>query len=202
METSDGQLVTTLDVGAGYAPGSAISFGDGISASFTFGTISATDNDALQLHALADSDSTDVLVALGLNSLFEGSDAETIGLRNDIEANPDLLSTSSSGAAGDNGVILDLLALAEGPVEGLNTSVRGFFAAVVSDVGHQISVTNASLEIEQAVVGALVQRRGEIVGVNIDEELVAMIQFEQAFGAAAQFIQVINQLQDEVLNLL
>ena len=46
------------------------------------------------------------------------------------------------------------------------------------------------------------ERREQISGVNVDEELVNMIQHEQAFGAASRFIQVVNSLNDEVLNLL
>ena len=41
-----------------------------------------------------------------------------------------------------------------------------------------------------------------VMGVNVDEELVNMLSFEQAFSAAAQFIQVVNQMQEEVLRLV
>ena len=39
-------------------------------------------------------------------------------------------------------------------------------------------------------------------GVNVDEELVKMIQFEQAYSAAAQFLQVVAQLNDQVMALV
>jgi flagellar hook-associated protein FlgK len=41
-----------------------------------------------------------------------------------------------------------------------------------------------------------------VSGVNLDEELVNIIEYEQAFAAAAQFIQVVNQLNDEILSLI
>jgi len=41
-----------------------------------------------------------------------------------------------------------------------------------------------------------------VSGVNVDEELVDMVKYEQAFQAASQFINVINDLQGELLNLL
>ena len=69
--------MATLDVGANYIPGSAISIADGVSVSFTFGTLSATNNDAFVEHVVSDSDTADILVALGLNSLFNGTDAES-----------------------------------------------------------------------------------------------------------------------------
>jgi flagellar hook-associated protein 1 FlgK len=45
-------------------------------------------------------------------------------------------------------------------------------------------------------------RRQEVSGVNVDEELVDMIRYEQSYSAAARYIQVIQQLQDTVLSLI
>ena len=49
---------------------------------------------------------------------------------------------------------------------------------------------------------SLKARRAEVAGVNVDEELVEMIRFEQAFAASARFIQVVQELQDTVLRLI
>ena len=40
------------------------------------------------------------------------------------------------------------------------------------------------------------------VGISDRSELVRMIEFEQSYQAAAQFLQVVNQLNDTVLALL
>ena len=45
-------------------------------------------------------------------------------------------------------------------------------------------------------------RREQVSGVNVDEELVDLLQFEQAFEAASRYINTLNQLNDELLNLL
>ena len=41
-----------------------------------------------------------------------------------------------------------------------------------------------------------------ISGVSVDEELVDLVAYEQSFAAAAQYISVVNQLGDEILNLI
>jgi flagellar hook-associated protein FlgK len=202
VQTKDGQPVATLDVGADYLPGTQLSIGDGVSVSFSYGELSSTDNDAFQLHVIRDSDTSDCLVALGLNSLFDGTDARSLELRADIAADPNLLAASSTGAPGDNGVLLDLVGLQTSDVESLGSSFSGFYGGVVGGVGFEISSTKNSVEVEQFLVNALDERRQQVAGVNVDEELVDMIQFEQAFGAASQFIQVVNQLQQEILNLI
>ena len=39
-------------------------------------------------------------------------------------------------------------------------------------------------------------------GVDVDEELVDLVAFEQAFSAAARYISVVGQLSDEILALI
>jgi flagellar hook-associated protein 1 FlgK len=51
-------------------------------------------------------------------------------------------------------------------------------------------------------VDNLNQRRESVSGVNVDEELVNMIEYEQAFGAAAQYIQVVNSLSETLLSIV
>ena len=106
-----------------------------MSVSFSYGELSATDNDTFQLHAIADSDTSDVLVALGLNSLFDGTDAETFELREDIAADASLLAASASGAPGDNGVLLQLMELQTEDVSSLGSSFSEFYGAVIGGVG-------------------------------------------------------------------
>ena len=200
--TSDGLPVATLDVGPGYIPGTALTITDGVEVAFSFGHLSASDNDTFTTNLVADSDTSDVLVALGLNSFLMGTDAQTIAVRDDIITDPDRISTSASGAAGDNGALLELMALQQEPVQSLDGTFNEFYGTIVGGVGFDISSTRNSLEVEAFIATSLLERREQISGVNVDEELVNMIQHEQAFGAASRFIQVVNSLSDEVLNLL
>jgi flagellar hook-associated protein 1 FlgK len=199
---SDGLSIAILDVGSGYIPGNALTITDGVEVSFGFGHLSASDNDTFTQNLVADSDTSDVLVALGLNSFLMGTDAQTIAVRDDIVTDPDRIATSASGAAGDNGALLELMSLQQEPVESLSGTFNEFYGTIVGGMGFDISSTRNSLEVEAFIAGSLLERREQISGVNIDEELVNMIQHEQAFGAASRFIQVVNSLNDEILNLL
>ena len=198
-----GQQVAVLDVGEGYQPGSELSVVDGVTAAVDFGEVSATDNDRFALNVVADSDRSDVLVALGLNSLLEGNSAATIQVREEIERDPSLISASSTGAEGDNRVLLGLLDLQSQQVSGLDDQTIGsFYGQVVGKVGFEVASTQNALEVENVLMESLVTRREQISGVNVDEELVNMIEFEQAFAAASQFIQVVNGLNDDLLRLV
>ncbi|MBK7878630.1 MAG: flagellar hook-associated protein FlgK [Planctomycetes bacterium] len=200
---ASGLQVATLDVGEGYEPGSDLVLPNGLTVSFGFGELSATENDRFTLEALADSDTSDVLVALGVNSFLTGSDASDIALRRDIETNSDLLAASSSGAEGDNTILNDLLATQRSAIEALgDKNIGEYYGDIVGNVGFDIDVAQNAQEVDQFLYDSLNERRQQIAGVNVDEELVNMIQFQQAYGAAAQFIQVVNRVQDDLLSIL
>ncbi len=200
---STGLQVATLDVGPGYEPGTELALPNGLEVSFGFGELSATNNDRFTLEALADSDTSDSLVALGVNSFLTGTDASDIALRKDIETNSDLLSASSSGAEGDNSILNELLATQRAALSSLGDKNLGeYYGDIVGGVGFDIDVTKNAQEVEQFLYDSLNERRQEVAGVNVDEELVNMITFQQSYGAAAQFIQTVNRVQDDLLSIL
>jgi flagellar hook-associated protein 1 FlgK len=200
---ANGVVVATLDVGDAYVPGTELEVGNGLTVSFGYGELSATHNDAFVEHVIADSDTTDILVALGLNGLLTGSSASDIALRADIDADPGALAASSTGAEGDNGILLGLIALQNKGVEGLSGATLGAaYGDMVGNVGFDISSAQNAQSVEEFLAYSLAMRREQVSGVNLDEEMVRMIQFEQAFAIAAQYIQVVNDINDEILSLV
>lgn len=199
----NGQRIATLDVGAGYEPGEELELVDGLTVRFGLGELSASAGDAVSFVATADSDTADALVALGLNSLLTGTNADDIAVRADIEADPANLSTSLTGAPGDSRLLLAMLEVENRGVTGLNGASPGqFYANLIGEVGFEVAVANDAYEASETLTRGLELRRDQISGVNIDEELVDLVRFEQSFGAASRFITTINQLNDELLALL
>ncbi len=200
---SSGQLITTLDVGDGYQPGTELTIAEGVTIELGLGELSATHNDQFTLEVVADSDTSDFLVAAGINSLFVGSSASDIALRSDIEEDPGRIASSMTASAGDNTLLLQMLDVEESNVAGLgNSSLGQFYGNIVGSLGFQVATTQSALEANDGLIRSLELRRDQISGVNVDEELVDLMQYEQAFAAAAQYITVVNQLGDELLNLI
>jgi len=199
----NGLLISTLSVGENYLPGSELDVGNGVTITFGFGELSASDGDVFAVDMLADSDTTDILVALGMNGLFTGTDASSMSVRADLEADPSLLAASSGGASGGNSVLLQMLDLQSSNVDGLSgRSFTEFYNDFVGDVGFEVASTANSRDVEGFLMTNLEQRRDQISGVNIDEELVKMIEFEQNFQAASRYIQVVNDLHNDLLRIL
>lgn len=200
---ANGVPIATLSVGAGYSPGDELELPDGMRISIGPGELSASDGDVFRLDAVADADETDVLVALGLNTLYEGHDAETLKLRTEIENDPDLLAASHGLAAGDAAGLLALLALDSEGVESLGgRTLSERFTEISAGLGQEINATESTLTAEGFLLSNLEERRAEVSGVNVDEELVRMIEQERAYATASQFLRVVNDLQNDLLNIL
>ncbi len=197
----NGDRIATLDVGAGYVPGSELELGNGLKASFGLGTI--TNADSFELHAATDGDTADVLAALGLNTLFTGTGASDIGVSERILTDPRLFAASATGADGDGGALSDILAVSEASLEALGgSSPIQYVGGLVAGVGFDRASAELAMETEQLLHDGLVAQRDARSAVNVDEELVDMLRFQQSYQAAAQFIQVVNGLNDELMRLL
>jgi flagellar hook-associated protein 1 FlgK len=198
-----GKLVATLDVGAGYTPGDELELPDGVRLRLGPGELSASQGDFLAFDVVADSDETDVLAALGLNVFFTGADADTLAVRKDLLADPERFAAGLSGASGDAQNLLRMLELDHAAVAGLGGESLGErYAGISGDVALEIGAAESTREGEQLLLDSLQTRRDQLSGVNVDEELVRMIEQEQAYAAASQFLRVVNDLQTELLSIL
>lgn len=200
---SSGARVAQVDVGAGYVPGQGVEILDGIQIEVGFGQLSATDNDVMVLDVTADSDTSDVLPALGLNSFYGGSTAADLSVRADIVKDPSLLAASSTGAPGDGGVLAQLLEVQQASIDEFNgVSLAERLGEITIGVGLEISNATDAVEAEQFLLDGLEARRDAVSGVNVDEELVRMIEFEQAYNAASQYIRVVSELSEQLMTLV
>ena len=195
----NGTLVSTLNVGQGYSPGEKIDVAAGVKVSFGAGTVSATAHDVFSLDTLTDSDSSDVLVALGLNSFFWGSSAKDLQVSTDIEQNLDLLAAKMSTGNDNLQRLIDLRKQRLGDLE--ESSIEDYYTEIVGDVGFTTASTRATLEAQSALMDALDQQREQVSGVNLDEETVDLSRFQQAFEAASRFIGVVQELTQTLINL-
>jgi flagellar hook-associated protein 1 FlgK len=198
---ASGAKVATVNAGAGYVPGSELDLGNGLKASFGLGAVATTDSFAL--HAVSDGDTANVLAAFGLNSLFTGTSASDIGVSQSIQDDPTLLAAGATGPGGDGDALAGILAVASSQLAALdNTTPQQFVGALASNIGADKAAADSAQSTEQALQASLVAQRDANSGVNTDEEMVNMLQFQQAYRASAQFIQVVNSLDDALLNAI
>ncbi len=75
-----------------------------------------------------------------------------------------------------------------------------FYSSIVSTVGIESFSSQSTFLQQEAILLQLNIRRESISGVSIDEELINMIKFQQAYNAAARLIGVVDELLDTVIS--
>ena len=148
-------------------------------------------------------DSSGALAGLGVASFFDGTDAATIDVQQDIRADARLLAASLSGQAGD-GSNAGRLALV-GQISSTllnNQGAQDFQAAMVNEIAVKTSAALSDYEAADAVHSSLTAQREAVSGVSLDEEAINLTTYELAYQGAARYFGVLENLTNEVLNLV
>ncbi len=106
--------------------------------------------------------------------------------------------TPASAIASNNGNALQLLALRDANITD-GRSPGDAWALAVSEVGVRTQSAKTSSTISQAVASAAKNNLTTNVGVNLDEEAAALIQYQQSYQAAAKVLQVAQALFDSLM---
>ncbi|WP_320178434.1 flagellar hook-associated protein FlgK [Roseovarius pacificus] len=151
-------------------------------------------------------DSSGVLAAIGLNPFFTGSDASDIGVSQDLLDRPELVSSAFSTNVADTGDNTAALAMSnlrnQAVLAGDTQSINEYYEAIVVGVGVDSRANDAQLNVEQAFVDDFELRRQEVSGVNLDEEVTFLLQFQRAFEGAARVITVTDRLLETLINIV
>lgn len=114
---------------------------------------------------------------------------------------PSAIAASSDGSSGSNGNVANLTALQNAPLtSGLSTTAQS--SNLVYLIGSYTATATAdSASIRQSLT-ALANQQGAISGVSIDEESANLIQYQQAYAAAAKVVSTIQSLFDTTINMI
>lgn len=77
-----------------------------------------------------------------------------------------------------------------------------FYNAVISKLGIESRTAQDQVENQNLVMTNLENLRQSVMGVNLDEEMANMVQFQHGYNAAARVIQTMNEMLDQIINRL
>jgi len=195
---ASGTVLANLDVGSSYTAGDILQIADGISVSFGSGAI--TVSNTLAFDVASDPDTTNVLTALGLNTFFKGSDASTIGVTQYIQDDVSRIGAASGDSPGDNTNALRLADVQNNSATE-DASFRNFLSSIVSELGVDAQAKVGEKESFGSVLMNLENRRQSLSGVSIEEEMINIIRFQQAFQASARYVATMTELGEILINL-
>ncbi len=159
---------------------------------------------------------SDVLAAIGINTFFQGADAESIDVSSFIISNHNHIAVgmvddkSGEISPGDNTNALDIAGLRDTQVSMTawsyarnqsassqtlsNLTLGGFLGRIIGEIGVLSNDNTTNEEFNTTMVNQVNELIGDLGGVNLDEELIDMLKYQRAYQAAARAVTVADEL--------
>ncbi len=196
-----GELVTTLNVGSGYAAGDAIDIGNGIEISLGAGTLN--DAETFRIQALADSDPTGLLAAAGINVFFTGSTAGDVAVASRIIGTPGFFAASLGVDMNDNLNVERMAALGDTGQTALSGATpASYYQQLVTALGQKISTREARRDTLENITLQLQNQRDTVSGVDVNEEAAKLLVFERMFQAVSKVISIQTQALEYLMEMV
>jgi flagellar hook-associated protein 1 len=140
-----------------------------------------------------------------------GTTANSIALSSQVRADASVIAAGSTvNATGDNSIALALSGLRDQPLASgslpsgsplVGTTFNNFYRDLVSRVALDTSSADQSATVYQTLASQADTRRQSVSGVSIDEEMVSLIKYQTAYGAAARFVKVADEMLQTLVQL-
>jgi len=83
-----------------------------------------------------------------------------------------------------------------------NKSFGEFYTGIISNIGSKVNEANYLTDAQSLVLNKLEIQRLSVSGVSLDEEMTHMIQYEQAYNAAAKLVSTVDEMISSILSIL
>ena len=134
-----------------------------------------------------------IITAVGKSLKFNGAS----------EVNDFYTISNNKDGIGDNRNILEMIALQESDVNGLNSgSFQDIFNNTIAEIGTTVRSAEMSKITAEASRDEARALEDETSGVSMDEEASALMQFQQAYQANARILQTARELFDSLLSVI
>jgi len=81
-----------------------------------------------------------------------------------------------------------------------DTTLDGYYQQLVTGIGADLNTVQRGRDNVSAILGQIEALRESVSGVNLDEELTRMIQYQYGYQAAARVITMLDELLDTLIN--
>lgn len=113
---------------------------------------------------------------------------------------PALIAAGVTGTTADNSLSIDMAALRE------TTSIDGAtyseeYARIAANAGLMVSSNEQRLNASSDLMDELSAKRDSVSGVSTDQEMVLLIQYQAGYEAASNYISVVKEMLDTLLQM-
>jgi flagellar hook-associated protein 1 FlgK len=197
----DGEVVATLNIGAGYAAGDAIEMSNGLKIAVGQGDLNA--GDEFTVDVFASTDTSGLLVATGMNAFFSGASAGEMRVCSEIIDDPNRIATAAGSDLTDNVAVLKLSRIQDEADDNLNgMTLSEYYHHMVASLSQDVALKQSRQDNIEAMIQSLEKQQSEISGVNINDEAAQLLLFERMFQAAAKYLSSVQGALETLMNTM
>jgi flagellar hook-associated protein 1 FlgK len=133
---------------------------------------------------------------------FTGASAHDIGVQSSLSRDVSLIAASRAAGQGmDNGNALALSSLRDEKVmnEGSMT-INEFYSSLIFQVGLDCQESLQRSETGEALMNHSRNLQDSVSGVNLEEEMVELIKYQNAFDAAAKVVSTVDEMLESLIS--
>ena len=132
------------------------------------------------------------------------------GTAADLEVNPNIVADTDLIAAaaelttvpGDSRNAIEIANLQYELNMGGTQSYNDYYGSIVRDVGNEVLKSEAYYNHQSDMMAQLENQREAVSGVSLDEEMINLIKFQNAYAAAAKMITTADEMMQTVLQMV
>ncbi len=139
------------------------------------------------------------------NDFFTGSSASDMAVNSVILNDPGKIAAAdpAEGLPGGNSVAFAIADLQTALTMNGGVSTFGqYYISLVGDIGSTLQTASTNSLYQEDITANLAAYRESVSGVSLDEEMVNLIKYQNAFSAAAQLINVADEMMETVVNMI
>ena len=128
--------------------------------------------------------------------------AENFTVSKSFFNNPGLLAASSNIVDGseNNDIVDKLLALKDNKTAFEQGTPEAFFQTMVAEIGIDSAKASTISESQTNILKTITNQRLSVSGVDVDEEAMNLIRYQNAYNLSAKVITVMNEIYNKLIN--
>lgn len=170
-------------------------------------SISSVSNNSGYTIALQDN-GTNFPGAIGINQFFTGTDGSNIDVKAEYKKDPLSMQAYGAPIVGNHDVANAMVQLQYNSLnfyakDGSTSkeTIAGYYSSLTTKVATDASAASTSYDTNEALHNTINTQFQSVSGVNKDEELANLIQYQKSYTAAAKIITTIDEMLDTLLGI-
>lgn len=175
---------------------------------YTFGPLKGSSEEAYYDGNIFNSNTGGYYQEIGSDEPLYGTyyfmTAENFTISDALMKNSNLMATSSEVTNGteDNDIVDKLLAIKDNKLLFEQGAPDGFFQTLIAEIGIDTSKANTFSDSQKNLLNAITNQRLSISGVDVDEEAMSLVRYQNAYNLSAKVISVMDEIYDKLINYM